>query len=60
MIAIRMDLVLKDGTVADVKFSGSGCSISRAAASMLTEEVRGKNGVPGLATWHESRRCSQT
>ncbi|HET7903517.1 MAG TPA: SUF system NifU family Fe-S cluster assembly protein [Candidatus Eisenbacteria bacterium] len=39
---IRMDLVLKDGKVADVKFSGSGCSISRAAASMLTEEVRGK------------------
>jgi nitrogen fixation NifU-like protein len=39
---IRMDLALKDGRVADVKFSGSGCSISRAAASMLTEEVRGK------------------
>lgn len=39
---IRMDLVLKDGKVTDVKFSGSGCSISRAAASMLTEEVRGK------------------
>jgi nitrogen fixation NifU-like protein len=26
----------------DVRFSGKGCSISRAAASMLTEEIRGK------------------
>jgi nitrogen fixation NifU-like protein len=39
---IRMDLKLKDGKVEDVKFTGSGCSISRAAASMLTEEVIGK------------------
>jgi nitrogen fixation NifU-like protein len=39
---IRIDLLVKNGTVEDVRFSGVGCSISRAAASMLTEEVRGK------------------
>jgi len=39
---IRMDLKIKDGRVEDVRFSGSGCSISRAAASMLTDEIRGK------------------
>ena len=39
---IRMDLKIKDGRVEDVKFSGVGCSISRASASMLTEEIRGK------------------
>lgn len=39
---IRMDLIVKDGRVEDVRFSGIGCSISRAAASMLTEEIRGK------------------
>ena len=39
---IRMDLKLKDGTVEDVRFTGVGCSISRAAASMLTEEIKGK------------------
>jgi nitrogen fixation NifU-like protein len=39
---IRMDLRVKNGTIEDVRFSGVGCSISRAAASMLTEEVRGK------------------
>lgn len=39
---IRMDLRIKDGRIEDVKFSGQGCSISRASASMLTEEIRGK------------------
>ncbi|HTM00902.1 MAG TPA: SUF system NifU family Fe-S cluster assembly protein [Candidatus Omnitrophota bacterium] len=39
---IRMDLHVKDGTIEDVKFTGVGCSISRAAASMLTEEIKGK------------------
>jgi nitrogen fixation protein NifU and related proteins len=40
---IRMDLKIEDGRVADVRFTGKGCSISRAAASMLTEEIRGKS-----------------
>lgn len=39
---IRMDLLVEDGRVNDVRFSGVGCSISRAAASMLTEEIKGK------------------
>jgi nitrogen fixation protein NifU and related proteins len=39
---IRMDLRIKDGRVAEVRFTGKGCSISRAAASMLTEEIEGK------------------
>lgn len=39
---IRMDLKVRDGTIEDVRFTGVGCSISRAAASMLTEEIKGK------------------
>jgi nitrogen fixation NifU-like protein len=39
---IRMDLKIKDGRVEAVRFTGKGCSISRAAASMLTEEIEGK------------------
>jgi nitrogen fixation NifU-like protein len=39
---IRIDLRVKNGQIEDVRFSGIGCSISRAAASMLTEEVKGK------------------
>ena len=39
---IRLDLRLQDGRVADVRFSGHGCAISQASASMLTEEIQGK------------------
>jgi nitrogen fixation NifU-like protein len=39
---LRMDLRVKDGRVETVRFSGVGCSISLAAASMLTELVEGK------------------
>jgi nitrogen fixation protein NifU and related proteins len=38
---IRMQLKLDDGVVSDVRFSGKGCAISQAAASMLTERVKG-------------------
>jgi nitrogen fixation protein NifU and related proteins len=39
---IRIDIMVKDGAIEDVRFTGVGCSISRAAASMLTEEIKGK------------------
>ena len=32
----------KDGVVEDIKFVGSGCAISQASASMMTEAVKGK------------------
>ena len=39
---IRMELAVGDGgRVEDVRFSGRGCAISQASASMLTETVRG-------------------
>lgn len=33
---------LQDGRVADVSFEGSGCAISTASASIMTEVVKGK------------------
>jgi nitrogen fixation NifU-like protein len=39
---LAMDLSVKDGVVEDVAFSGQGCAISQASASMLTEEILGK------------------
>ena len=39
---LRMDFQVRDGRIADVKFSGKGCSISQAAASMLTERIKGR------------------
>ena len=35
-------LDLEDGVVRDVRFQGSGCAISTASASMMTESVKGK------------------
>jgi len=40
---IRLDLKLNDGKLADVKFSGTGCAISQASVSILTEQVTGKD-----------------
>jgi nitrogen fixation protein NifU and related proteins len=39
---LAMDLTVKDGVVEDVAFSGQGCAISQASASMLTEDILGK------------------
>ncbi|MBI3540292.1 MAG: SUF system NifU family Fe-S cluster assembly protein [Candidatus Eisenbacteria bacterium] len=39
---IRMDLNVRDGKIDAVRFSGTGCSISQAAASMLCEAIEGK------------------
>ena len=35
-------LVGEDGKVQDVHFTGRGCAISQASASLLTEDVKGK------------------
>ena len=39
---IRMDVMVRDDRIEQVRFSGVGCSISQAAASMLCEAVEGK------------------
>jgi len=40
---IRVYLDVADGVVTDVKFNGSGCSISQSSASMMTNAVKGKS-----------------
>ena len=40
---VTLYLELDDGHVSDVSFQGSGCAISRASASMMTEIIRGKS-----------------
>ena len=39
---ITLQLKIEDGMVQDARFAGSGCSISMASASMMTEAVIGK------------------
>ena len=39
---ITMMLGIRDGIVAEVAFTGRGCAISQASASLLTDEIKGK------------------
>ena len=39
---VRVDLLINDGLVEDLRFSGRGCTISQASASMLTEALIGQ------------------
>lgn len=39
---LTMQLRLADDTVAAVGFTGRGCAISQASASLLTDEIKGK------------------
>ena len=39
---ITMQLAVRDGVVERVGFTGRGCAISQASASLLTDEIKGK------------------
>jgi len=39
---ITLELAIEDDRVVDVAFSGKGCAISQASASMMAEEILGK------------------
>jgi nitrogen fixation protein NifU and related proteins len=39
---VKIYLRLDDGRVKDVSFEGSGCAISKASASVMTESLKGK------------------
>lgn len=38
---VRIDLLIEDDVITDVRFSGRGCAISQASASLLTDELKG-------------------
>lgn len=40
---LRFELHIDGDTITDIAFTGRGCAISQAAASMLSEEVKGKS-----------------
>ena len=47
--SLHMDLTVRHGTISDVRFTGSGCAISQASASLLAEHVQGKTVDAALA-----------
>jgi len=38
---ITMEIKIDNNKISDIRFSGTGCAISQASASMLTEKVKG-------------------
>ncbi len=48
-----MFLDVDNGVVKDVRFQGSGCAISTASASMMTESIKGKTRAEMEALFEE-------
>lgn len=46
---LQMDIVVKNDIIEEVRFSGVGCAISQASASLLTEFVSGRTVQEALA-----------
>lgn len=40
---LEMDIQVRNDTIEEVRFRGSGCAISQAGASLLSEVIKGKN-----------------
>jgi nitrogen fixation NifU-like protein len=39
---ISLDVIVEDGKIKEVAFSGQGCSISQSSASLMTSAIKGK------------------
>lgn len=46
---IHLGARVEDGRIADLRFRGSGCAISTASASLMTEAVRGRSEAEAAA-----------
>ena len=53
---IRLQMRLENGRIAEIGFTGEGCSISQASSSMMTDLVKGHTPEEGLAV---ARRFTQ-
>jgi nitrogen fixation NifU-like protein len=49
-------LQLEDDVIKDISFEGSGCAISKAAASMMTQSVKGRTRVEAEMLFDEFHR----
>jgi nitrogen fixation protein NifU and related proteins len=53
--ALKVYLSVEGDTVTDVAFKGSGCAISKASASMMTQAVKGKTKAEAETLFNEFR-----
>lgn len=52
---VHLYLRIEDDHVVDVRFSGQGCALSTASASMMTDAIKGKTLAQVQAVAHEIR-----
>ncbi len=50
---IEVTVLVEDGVVSDLRFEGSGCAISTASASLMTQAVKGKPIDEALALFED-------
>ena len=48
---VSVEIDLEDGVVRDIAFQGSGCAISRASASLMTADLKGKTAAEAESTF---------
>jgi nitrogen fixation NifU-like protein len=53
---VTVEVELQDGVVQDIRFQGSGCAISKASASMMTESMKGRTRAQAEALFQEFHR----
>ena len=62
---LRLDVDVAGDVIRDLRFEGSGCAISTAAASLMSEAVKGSDPFRSgralrRSASHADRRCAQT
>jgi nitrogen fixation protein NifU and related proteins len=53
---VTVYLRLEDGLIRDISFQGNGCAISKASASMMTSELKGKSEQDARRLFEEVHR----
>jgi nitrogen fixation NifU-like protein len=53
---VSVEIDLADGVVRDIAFQGTGCAISRASASLMTADLKGKTTGDAEATFERFHR----
>lgn len=53
---LTVDMLMDEGVVSDLSFVGTGCAISKAAASMMTQAVKGKTREEARALFDQFHR----
>ena len=57
---LRLFLTVENGVIKDASFTGSGCCISKASASLLTDYVKGKTRTEAEKTFEQVREMVTT